>query len=181
MIFLDNDEVIVIDNFLDTGSFSEIQELMMGNEFPWYWNDTVTYKPNDIENYCDNPRLCDEIYNSQLTHIFYSKKREQSKYYPKLLPILTKLNCKGSVRVKANLNPVTVGERIEHAYHSGNSYTPYTAIYYLNTNNGYTIFEDGTIVESVENRMMVFKTPFVHSGTTCSDQKRRVVINFNYF
>ena len=54
-----------------------------------------------------------------------------------------------------------------------------TSVYYLNTNNGYTLFEDGK-VDSVENRMVTFNLNTKHSGTTATDTKRRVVLNFNY-
>ena len=56
-----------------------------------------------------------------------------------------------------------------------------TSIYYVNTNNGYTKFETGEIVESVENRMVTFPSNIRHTGSSCSDEKIRVVINFNYF
>ena len=56
-----------------------------------------------------------------------------------------------------------------------------TSIFYINSNNGYTEFEDGTQVESVANRMISFSTNLKHRGTTCTDEKTRVVINFNYF
>ena len=56
-----------------------------------------------------------------------------------------------------------------------------TSIFYMNTNNGYTKFEDGTKIESVANRMVSFPTNTQHKGTSCTDQKTRVVINFNYF
>ena len=47
--------------------------------------------------------------------------------------------------------------------------------------NGYTIFEDGAKVESVANRMITFPANVKHKGTSCSDEKTRVNINFNYF
>ena len=50
----------------------------------------------------------------------------------------------------------------------------------MNTNNGYTEFENGTTVESEENRMVVFPAEMKHRGTSCTDKKIRVVINFNY-
>ena len=50
----------------------------------------------------------------------------------------------------------------------------------MNTNNGYTKFEDGTTVKSEANRMVTFPASMRHLGTTCTDQKIRVVINFNY-
>ena len=56
-----------------------------------------------------------------------------------------------------------------------------TAILYLNTCNGYTIFKDGTKVESFANRFVEFDSKLEHTGTTCTDENVRVVINFNYF
>ena len=55
-----------------------------------------------------------------------------------------------------------------------------TAVFYINTNNGYTEFEDGTRSESIANRMVTFPANLKHRGTTCSDEKTRIVINFNY-
>ena len=48
------------------------------------------------------------------------------------------------------------------------------------TNNGYTEFENGMKVESVENRWVSFPEDIKHRGTSCTDEKVRVVINFNY-
>ena len=56
-----------------------------------------------------------------------------------------------------------------------------TAIFYVNTNNGYTEFEDGTKVESVANRFVSFAGDLLHRGVSQTDTKERVVINFNYF
>ena len=56
-----------------------------------------------------------------------------------------------------------------------------TSIFYINTNNGYTKFENGEKVESVANRMVTFSTNLKHTGTSCTDERTRVVINFNYF
>jgi hypothetical protein len=50
----------------------------------------------------------------------------------------------------------------------------------MNTNNGYTYFEDGTKAKSVANRLIKFDNVMYHSGTTCTDENQRVVININY-
>ena len=55
-----------------------------------------------------------------------------------------------------------------------------TSILYMNTNDGYTLFEDGTKVESVMNRLITFPYNMKHAGTTCTDVPFRMVINFNY-
>ena len=41
-------------------------------------------------------------------------------------------------------------------------------------------FEDGTKVPSVANTFVTFPSDIKHTGTTCTDQKFRSVINFNY-
>ena len=55
-----------------------------------------------------------------------------------------------------------------------------TAIYYLNTNDGYTLFKSGEKVKSVGNRLVVFDGQLYHYGTTCTDQNIRSVLNINY-
>ena len=56
-----------------------------------------------------------------------------------------------------------------------------TAIFYVNSNNGYTIFKESKEkVESVENRLVVFPTNLEHCGVSCTDNNQRVVINFNF-
>jgi len=40
--------------------------------------------------------------------------------------------------------------------------------------------ENGKKVESVENRLVVFPTELEHCGVSCTDNKQRVVINFNF-
>ena len=56
----------------------------------------------------------------------------------------------------------------------------WTSIFYLNTNNGWTQFKKGGKVKCVENRLVTFDSNLEHAGVTCTDQKRKVVINFNY-
>ena len=56
-----------------------------------------------------------------------------------------------------------------------------TSIFYINSNDGYTEFEDGTKVESVKNRIISFPSNTKHRGTSCTNQKTRIAINFNYF
>lgn len=55
-----------------------------------------------------------------------------------------------------------------------------TGVLYLNTNNGYTEFEDGTRVESVANRYVEFDSNALHRGVDCNDKPWRAVLNVNY-
>lgn len=54
-------------------------------------------------------------------------------------------------------------------------------IFYLNTNDGFTILNGETKINSVENRILLFDPSELHSSTTCTNDKCRVNVNFNYF
>ena len=84
----------------------------------------------------------------------------------------------GFYRVKANLTLKTSTPE-KSLFHSDYKDMK-TAIFYINTNNGYTEFKNGVIVNSVANRLCNFDSNLEHQGVTCTDEKRRVVINFNY-
>ena len=56
-----------------------------------------------------------------------------------------------------------------------------TAIYFLNTTNGPSVFENNKKVDCVENRIVIFPTKVLHAGSTHTDSQVRGVINFNWF
>lgn len=93
---------------------------------------------------------------------------------------MDQLDCKSLIRIKANLYPST--ENIEyHDKHIDYDFEHRGAIFYLKTNNGYTIVEDDIKVESIANRILLFDPSKPHNSTTCTDDKCRVNVNFNYF
>ena len=85
-------------------------------------------------------------------------------------------------RSKINLTLRTKDPFVFYPFHTdfANHDTYTTAIFYLNTNNGYTLFEDGTKVESVANRFVTFPNGLRHTGTSTTNASFRMVINFNY-
>jgi hypothetical protein len=95
------------------------------------------------------------------------------------IPILNHLDCKSVIRIKGNLYPST--PEIEHHDNYIDYEFPHRgAIFYLNTNNGLTVINNQE-VESVENRLLLFDPTVPHHSTTCTDDKCRVNINFNFF
>ena len=164
----------VIDNFLDTNTFSVIQKEIYGPNLPWFHNEFLVYQ--------DETSLT-STWCWQLTHTFYRNNMPRSEKFNLLDPILVKLNPAAILKIKANLMPRT-NEIIEHQFHIdiSNLSNPKarTAVYYINSNNGYTLFENGDKVESKENRMLIFDSEMMHTGTSCTDSRNRCVINFNY-
>ena len=84
-------------------------------------------------------------------------------------------------RCKVNLYPRDA-KFFEHEEHADNEWPDAkSALYMVNTCNGYTKLHDGTKVNSVANRMLFFKPHLMHCSTNTTDAMCRVTINFNYF
>ena len=155
----------VIDNFLPSYQFKEILNIIMGKDssFPWYWSNQICYDGDPF---------------FQFYHSFYNEKTGESKSYSLLNIFNSKLQIRRIRRVAASLTSRTVFNR-KTGYHI--DYPDIrTAIFYLNTCNGYTKFKGGGKVKSVANRIVIFNSNLKHQAVTCTDEKRRVVINFNY-
>lgn len=169
--------ITVIDNFLEIEIFEKLQEIVFSNAFPWYWSKIL--RDYDFE----SSALCDNVdYNYQFFHILYANHKICSDFYEDFIPILESLKVRSLLRLKMNLNPMT-NTIIKHGFHRDYPFDDSkTAILYLNTNNGYTEFEDSNeIVESIENRIVIFDAKMRHTGTTCTDTSRRIILNINYF
>lgn len=156
----------IIDNALSKDDFLKIKKELTSSEFPWYYSDFVARK-DDIDDY-------------YFIHLFYLNHHKNSNYFDLVLPILEVIKPKALIRIKGNLYPSTK-ELYHHKLHSDFTYDHQGAIFYLNTNDGYTILECGTKIESIENRILFFNASKPHSSTTCTDEKVRININFNYF
>ena len=161
---------LIIDNFIDQQSFQNLKNTMLGDNFCWNYNQAIDY--------------ADDKDKFQFTHSFYKDSGPSSFFYDTITPVLRRIKYKELFRIKANL--LTRTSKIEpNTFHTdiqGNwGVIPYiTSIFYLNTNDGYTEFEDGTKIESIENRWVSFPEDTKHRGTSCTNERGRVVINFNY-
>ena len=160
----------IFDNFLSDEDFDNLLEGVTHDLFPWYWGEVVSEDSLDV----------DPIYNYQLQHTFFNNGRIRSDYFKYVVPILEKLDVRVIHRVKINSNPMAP-EVIEHGFHVDNEFRrSSTAIFYLNDNDGYTKFECGEKVKSVANRLVLFDTDIEHTGTTCTNAPRRIVMSINF-
>ena len=154
----------IIDNFLEDTVFKGIQNFVMGDYFPWYFND---FKSDGYD-----------THNYQFTHTIVREGGVQSDFFQYMEPFFKGLEVKEIFRVKMNLTTRT--EKLyNHLYHTDFKDCT-TAIFYMNTNNGKTIFKHGEEVNSVANRMVIFNSNLEHAATSHTDEKTRVVVNFNY-
>lgn len=160
-------DISVIDNFLPEQEFAAIQELMLSDEFPWFYQNDVAY---DVAGSTD----------FYFTHLFYDKSLPNSGLYSVLAPLIERIQAKAVVRAKGNLFP-NLGREVINNMHIDYDYTHKGAVFGINTNNGYTLLEDGTKIESVANRILFFNPAKLHASAHCTDEKRRINVNINFF
>lgn len=160
-------DIKVIDNFLNEENFLKIKNFLTSSDFPWYFNYQKTTES-------------DSILNFQFTHTFYAEEKINSDFYFIVKPLLYHLDYNKILKVKANLTPVT-NKKYIYDFHTDNlTNGARTAVYYINTNNGETVFNDNKKIKSIENRLIEFPSYLSHAGTSCTDKKIRVVLNINY-
>lgn len=159
----------VIDNFLNKKDFNDIKNLLMGFDFPWYYQPEIT---DEGENGLDN--------SFYFFHLFFKDLEIRSNLYSHMFPLLNKLKATALIRAKANFYP-NQNRFIEHKFHVDFPYKHKGCLFYINTNNGFTILKDGTKIESVENRALLFDPSMIHKSTNCTDERSRINININYF
>ncbi len=160
----------VYKNFIDQVRFDDLVAIMSSPQFAWYYNPVL-----DKEDLDPNVKQ-----NFQFTHTFFNFNRVQSEYFDLLTPIFIKIKPIALVRVKANLL-LNTDKIVEHGMHVDfKNPKVTTGIFYINTNNGYTKFEDGKKIKSIQNQYIEFDSQLKHTGTSCTDAEKRLVINFNY-
>ena len=174
----------IFKNFINYEDFDKLQKTMEGPNFVWTYIDGVT-------------KFGDGRF--QFVHNFYDEYLPRSDAIGFIQPIIEKIKPTAIVRIKANLLTKT-DKIIAHEPHTDfniadklevgtvnkkhRSHTSVkgmvTGVYYINTCNGYTQIGKKKI-HSEENKLVLFDSSTYHSGTTCTDQNRRIVINFNYY
>ena len=159
-------EYEVIDDFLDKEYFDSLVALTL-KDMPWFLTNAIAKK--DI--------IEDNIF--MLMHMFYINNTPSNPLYDKMVPLLQKLEVKCLLRVKANLYPNTEIVH-EHPPHTDYNFSHTGAILSLNTCDGYTKLKDGTKIDSVANRVLIFDASEEHCSTTTTNSFARINININY-
>ena len=129
----------------------------------------------------DFPQMAPED-NVQWVHGLYlwrAGREYRSPYLPLIAPVLARFEP--FRLIKAKLNRTRGRDRhVEYGMHVDTRRPgAITAVFYLNDNDGYTIFEDGTRVPSLANRLVIFDAHRQHTGASCTDAPDRLVLNIN--
>ena len=156
---------MIINNFLQDEHFQEIKKLIEHPDFAWFYTGNVAHQKDTSDEY--------------FTHTFFTKNNVNSQSINILQPLFDKLEVKALVRARA-LRFVKNTNLIEHEQHIDYAFSHKTAVFYVTTNNGFTRLEDGSVVNSVENRVVLFDGSLLHNSTNSTDAPR-LVLTINYF
>ena len=172
----------IIDNYLHKDDFKRMQYWFY-NKCLWKFIPSVTYHQDEIDIVRERGLTEDVDDDYQfISHFWSSNQGAIMPNFKHVASLIKKLNPTRLLRVKSNLTPMR-SRIIKRPYHI--DLVPYihqkTAVFNITTCDGYTRFEDGDDVPSVENRMIIFDGNMKHAGTTTTNEKARVVINLNYF
>ncbi|HAT64174.1 MAG TPA: hypothetical protein DCS66_06170 [Flavobacteriaceae bacterium] len=161
----------IISPYLPKKDFEDLQKLIMWNKsFPFYLNKNIAEKDEQISyphSFCGTHGVYQED-TPRSTH--YSYFSEMFRPHLKWISLL---------RIKVNFYPGT-STLFEHGPHTDYPFPHKGAVLALNTCNGFTRIKNRTI-KSVANQMILFDPSTPHNSTTCTDEKGRWTINFNYF
>ena len=159
----------VFDNFLPKDYFDNLKNLIFDKGFPWHYKDFSAYEDGD-----DGPTF---------THFLYQLEKPTSNLFEKFVPFLEHLKVKHLIQLRVNM--VTK----DRDYSVSDFHIDYdnlkdstTGIFYLNTNNGYTLLGENEKIriESIENRLLLFPVYIRHAAGRQTNTNRRVLININY-
>jgi len=159
----------VIDNFLPPSYHQEVCQFLSSDQFPWYYANGVA-QPNDGDFFFTH-----NVFNQEngICTSFWTK------FSPFLILIEEKLKFKIDelLRIKCNLYS-NQNISLAHNQHVDFKYPHYTALYYVNTNNGCTTIGD-TNIDAIENRLVFFDGTIFHNSNLQTDTNVRINININ--
>jgi hypothetical protein len=168
-------DISIQDNFLVEEEFTILRDTITNQNFPWYFSPIVTGV--DVE-----------ATPGYFLHLIYDYTGPQSSYWQSHFQyLMNQLNYTLLCHVRINLNLCRSQRYVHRFHHDLNGQIEYrmckdftTSVLHINTNNGYTEFKDGTIVESVANRLVSWPADIEHRVVTQINEQRRLLININY-
>ncbi len=166
-------KIEIVDNFLPEVQWKAIDSVVSGSNIPWYFVDNLN-EGSYLGNYYFSHQLVEEQkvigpHPNQLVPIFR--------------PVTDRLGIDFSrnYRIKLNMYPRTQ-RRVHHSVHrdydTGDGMA--TLLYFVNDNDGVTVFDGKRKIRSKANRAALFDGSNKHHSTTPTNANYRCTINFDY-
>ena len=176
-------DISIIDNFLPEEDFKKLLGIIESPEMAWYFTPGISDDSATAQIQGNNP-----LDNYMFAHMFYNEYLPRSVFFDDVKDLVLShliervgIAWNSLVRIKVNLYQRT-NEVNVHPWHTDSTQMPLLkgALLMLNTCDGYTGFADGTEVDSVANRMVLFNAHERHHSCSTSNAQRRLTLNINY-
>ena len=171
-------KIEIIDNFLNKDDFNELKVFLMSPRSQWRFVDFIAHKDGRDEDK-------DGYFVHSFTDLDPTSFKERflvSPDYKKISRLLDsikkKVNYKQILRVRSSLYPRRDKQKPD-PFHIDYNFDHKVCIFYVNTNNGFTLFENGEKVSSVANRLMIFDGLEKHCSVVQTDTAARCIVNIN--
>ena len=168
----------VIENFLKEEDFKYLQKFFLSPRSQWRFIDFVVSREQDNQNK-------DGYFVHSFTDLHPLTLQERFTVSPNIdvlskiiEEIKKKLNFRQILRIRSSLFPRREYQEPD-AFHVDYKFEHKVCIFYINTNNGYTLFKSGEKIDSVANRLLIFDGLKEHSTVVQTDTPARYIINFN--
>lgn len=196
-----NDNIFEIENIIPLDYQNHIEKIMLGSDFPWYYNPNLVSPDQQLLHRVDN--------HQGFNHLFLESGKP-STYFQSVYPLvlsITSQECMASannlVRMRANLTLNAAGSSLQHHLPHIDTWRPHwVAIYYVNDSDGDTIIFNETndtynsgqtdINKSLSNnftikrrvtpkkgKVLIFEGKYYHTSSWPTVNKCRSVININ--
>ena len=171
-------KIEIIDNFLNKDDFEKLRKFLMSPNSQWRFVDFIAHKDKR-----------DQDKDGYFVHSFtdrdpntFVERFEVSPHLQKVGKLLDsinkKLNFREILRIRSSLYPRREKQKPD-PYHVDYNFDHKVCIFYVNTNNGFTLFENGEKVNSVANRLLIFDGLEKHCSVVQTDTTARYIININ--
>lgn len=165
----DFEKIKIIDNYLPEKIMLDLENFLLSNNFPYYYVENIVLGFEKSDSF-------------MFVHHLIENQQESSTVGNSITDmIMNNVPHKNILRSKINFYLNTNHLQL-HDFHldNPNDKDIKIAIFYINTNDGFTEFEDKSIVNSVRNRLVLFSGNLKHRSTNTTNKKYRINININY-
>jgi len=182
----------IIDNYLTKSYHQEIQELLAGSNFPWYYNNNIS----------EGDKLPGTTHFNEygFSHHFWKYNPEGGGFVdthyatfikPFLLQAMDTVGCNKILRCRADMVTWSPEEYI-HPAHVDFIFPNTSTVYYVNDTDGDTILygvDEKALKSKLEikerispkaNRLIMYDGGLLHTGSSPTKHKTRILINSNF-
>jgi hypothetical protein len=165
---------VVYDDFLPYQEFGTLKSYLTEANLP-FWTISNQINRNDKNN--------NDFYMA--TMIYHNENGARNEWIQGIdeqpfINISSKLHMFSLLRMKANLYVPSVKGHYIHAPHVDYDFGHQGALFFVTTCDAPTYMFDGTPIESIENRLLLFNPGTPHASSAPTNVPFRITININY-